>query len=199
VPSLKMLLVDLDPTAGLSLSLMDEIKYKERVENGWTLVNLARALPLSLRASLGSESAPRTAPPGAFQRRAVCLESRVLQASRARGRRARPPKTPQLALGAQRPSERGAPPGFQPGAWPRGARLPFAGGSGAPAAVYLRASAAPRTPRTDGGSRGAQLPSPAVGTASTAIRCVFRWKADSLWAGAPAPHAYNRARERAQR
>jgi chromosome partitioning protein len=40
VPSLKILLVDLDPTAGLSLSLMDEIKYKERVENGWTLVNL---------------------------------------------------------------------------------------------------------------------------------------------------------------
>jgi chromosome partitioning protein len=40
VPSLKLLLVDLDPTAGLSLSLMDETKYHERVEKGWTLVNL---------------------------------------------------------------------------------------------------------------------------------------------------------------
>jgi chromosome partitioning protein len=40
VPSLKLLLVNLDPTAGLSLSLMDETKCNERVEKGWTLVNL---------------------------------------------------------------------------------------------------------------------------------------------------------------
>jgi chromosome partitioning protein len=39
---LKLLLVDLDPTAGLSLSLMDEEEYERRLSEGLTLVNLYR-------------------------------------------------------------------------------------------------------------------------------------------------------------
>jgi chromosome partitioning protein len=42
VSPLKLLLVDLDPTAGLSLSLMDEEEYERRLSEGLTLVNLYR-------------------------------------------------------------------------------------------------------------------------------------------------------------
>lgn len=42
VSPIKLLLVDLDPTAGLSLSLMDEEEYEKRLSDGQTLVNLYR-------------------------------------------------------------------------------------------------------------------------------------------------------------
>jgi chromosome partitioning protein len=42
VSPLKLLLVDLDPTAGLSLSLMDEEEYERRLSEGLTLVDLYR-------------------------------------------------------------------------------------------------------------------------------------------------------------
>ena len=40
VSPLKLLLVDLDPTAGLSLSLMTEEEYEDKLNRGFTLVNL---------------------------------------------------------------------------------------------------------------------------------------------------------------
>ncbi|MEM3969564.1 MAG: ParA family protein, partial [Thermofilum sp.] len=42
VSPLKLLILDLDPTAGLSLSLMEEDKYDDSLTKGSTLVNLYR-------------------------------------------------------------------------------------------------------------------------------------------------------------